>query len=55
MVSKRKSAQQRNAMVGECWDVFTKRVFGEKHISVSCVKIQGGMPPLCRRAYAIGH
>jgi len=32
-------------MVGESWDVFTKRVLVEKHLVVSCVKIQGAPCP----------
>jgi len=35
-------------MVGESWDVFTKRVLVEKYFngSLSCVKIQGDHGPL---------
>jgi len=31
--SLRQPVRQRNSMVGDSWDVFTKRVLGEKHIS----------------------
>jgi len=37
-------------MVGESWDVFTKRVLVEKHISgIMYMKTRGARSPLCRR------
>jgi len=31
---------------GESWNVFTKGVLVENTLAVTCVKIQGGTPPL---------
>jgi len=38
--------QQRTTMVGESWDLFKKRVFGEKHISGIMCENPGHVPSL---------